>query len=75
MNAIDQTYQLIKKYDIHARKRFGQNFLIDERVLDKIVDRGKRSHKGHAGPGDRSGTRNADKGYVREGEACSCRGD
>lgn len=38
MNAIDQTYQLIKKYDIHARKRFGQNFLIDERVLDKIVD-------------------------------------
>ena len=38
MDPIFETYQLIKKYDIHARKRFGQNFLTDARVLDKIID-------------------------------------
>ena len=38
MDPIAETYDLIKKYDIHARKRFGQNFLTDVRVLDKIVD-------------------------------------
>ncbi len=38
MNYIDATYELIKKYDVHARKRFGQNFLKDPRVLDKIID-------------------------------------
>lgn len=38
MNAVSETYELIKKYDIHARKRFGQNFLTDERVLEKIID-------------------------------------
>ncbi len=35
---ISETYRLIKKYDIHARKRFGQNFLTDARVLDKIIN-------------------------------------
>ncbi|MCR4605889.1 MAG: 16S rRNA (adenine(1518)-N(6)/adenine(1519)-N(6))-dimethyltransferase RsmA [Eubacterium sp.] len=34
---ISETYRLIKKYDVRARKRFGQNFLTDARVLDKIV--------------------------------------
>ena len=38
MDPIFETYELIKKYDIHARKRFGQNFLTDARVLDKIID-------------------------------------
>lgn len=37
MDPISATYELIKKYDIHARKRFGQNFLTDPRVLDKII--------------------------------------
>ena len=38
MDYISETYNLIKKYDVHARKRFGQNFLTDPRVLDKIID-------------------------------------
>ena len=38
MDAIEQTYRLIEKYSIHARKRFGQNFLTDPHVLDKIID-------------------------------------
>ena len=33
-----KTLEIIKKYDFSVQKRFGQNFLIDERVLDKIVD-------------------------------------
>lgn len=37
MDYISETYALIKKYDVHARKRFGQNFLTDPRVLDKII--------------------------------------
>ncbi len=32
------TSQIIKKYGFSFRKRFGQNFLIDEHVLTKIVD-------------------------------------
>ena len=32
------TAQVIKKYDFSFQKRFGQNFLIDEHVLDKIID-------------------------------------
>ncbi len=37
MDYISATYDLIKRYDVHARKRFGQNFLTDPRVLDKII--------------------------------------
>lgn len=33
-----KTKQIIKKYDFNFKKNFGQNFLVDERVLDKIVD-------------------------------------
>lgn len=31
------TKDLIKKYDIKASKRYGQNFLIDERVVGRII--------------------------------------
>ena len=37
MNPIEATYDMLKRYDVHARKRFGQNFLTDPRVLDKIL--------------------------------------
>ena len=37
MDYISATYDLIKRYDVRARKRFGQNFLTDPRVLDKII--------------------------------------
>lgn len=32
------TAEVIKKYDFSFQKRYGQNFLIDEHVLDKIID-------------------------------------
>ena len=33
-----KTASVIKKYDFSFQKRFGQNFLIDEHVLDKIIE-------------------------------------
>lgn len=33
-----QTIQVLKKHDFNFKKKFGQNFLIDPHVLDKIVD-------------------------------------
>ena len=32
------TRALMEKYDIRAQKRYGQNFLTDEKILEKIVD-------------------------------------
>ena len=32
-----KTKQIIKHYDFAFKKNFGQNFLVDERVLDKII--------------------------------------
>ena len=32
------TSEILKKYDFVFQKRFGQNFLIDEHVLEKIID-------------------------------------
>lgn len=32
------TAEVIKKYDFSFQKRYGQNFLIDEHVLNKIID-------------------------------------
>ncbi|MCI8308362.1 MAG: 16S rRNA (adenine(1518)-N(6)/adenine(1519)-N(6))-dimethyltransferase RsmA [Lachnospiraceae bacterium] len=31
------TIQILKKYDIHFQKKYGQNFLIDSHVMDKII--------------------------------------
>ena len=33
-----ETIAILQKYDFVFRKQFGQNFLIDTHVLDKIVD-------------------------------------
>jgi 16S rRNA (adenine1518-N6/adenine1519-N6)-dimethyltransferase len=33
-----ETIQVLQKHDFHFRKKYGQNFLIDTHVLDKIVD-------------------------------------
>ena len=32
------TIDILKKYDFHFQKKFGQNFLIDTLVLQKIID-------------------------------------
>lgn len=36
---------LLKKYDLHFNKRFGQNFLIDENIVHKIVKAGDVGEK------------------------------
>ncbi len=33
-----RTKEILRKYDFNFLKRFGQNFLVDENVLEKIVD-------------------------------------
>ena len=48
------TIEIIKKYDFSFQKRYGQNFLIDEHVLDKIMDAARISGDDHVieiGPG------------------------
>ena len=35
---LEETKFLMKKYNIKANKSLGQNFLIDDDVIDKIVD-------------------------------------
>lgn len=37
MNAYKETRDILKKYNIVANKRLGQNFLIDDDVIDRIV--------------------------------------
>ena len=49
-----KTIEIIKKYNFTFQKRFGQNFLIDAHVLDKIVDAAgitKQDHVIEIGPG------------------------
>lgn len=31
------TIEILQKYNFNFQKKFGQNFLIDEHVLDKII--------------------------------------
>jgi len=37
MNAYIETRDILKKYNISANKRLGQNFLIDDEVIDGII--------------------------------------
>ena len=39
MNLKQKTDNILNMYGLKAKKRFGQNFLIDERVIDNIVDK------------------------------------
>lgn len=38
MNTLNKTKIILNKYDIKANKRFGQNFLIDDNILENIVE-------------------------------------
>ena len=38
MNSFNETKDILKKYNISASKKLGQNFLIDDDVIDKIID-------------------------------------
>lgn len=49
-----ETIQVLQKHDFHFRKKFGQNFLIDPHVLDKIIEAagvGKEDFVLEIGPG------------------------
>lgn len=51
---ISKTIELIKKYDFTFQKRFGQNFLTDTHVLDKIISAADITPEDHIleiGPG------------------------
>ena len=37
MNSLEETKYLLKKYNIRADKRLGQNFLIDDKVINEII--------------------------------------
>jgi len=37
MNLLEETKYIMKKYNISASKRFGQNFLIDDEIVSEIV--------------------------------------
>lgn len=48
------TIAILKKYDFHLQKKFGQNFLIDAHVMDKVIaaaDIGKDDFVLEIGPG------------------------
>ena len=38
MNLESETLYIMKKYNITANKNYGQNFLIDENVINEIVE-------------------------------------
>ena len=37
MSLYEENKQIMRKYNISPQKKYGQNFLIDELVLDKII--------------------------------------
>lgn len=38
---VSKTIEILKKYDFHLKKAYGQNFLVDVNILNKIVDYGE----------------------------------
>ena len=38
MNVYDETSQILKTYRIQANKSLGQNFLVNDEVVEKIID-------------------------------------
>ena len=43
-----ETIQVLQKHEFQFKKKFGQNFLIDPHVLDKIVDAAQITKDGSA---------------------------
>ena len=39
MNLKEKTFRMLNYYDLKAKKRFGQNFLINENIVDDIVEK------------------------------------
>ena len=38
IGTIKETKAILDKYNLHAKKKFGQNFLVDPNILDRIVE-------------------------------------
>ena len=38
MNAYKETKNILNKYNITANKKLGQNFLIDDEIINNIID-------------------------------------
>ena len=43
MNLQEETIAILNKYNLHAKKKFGQNFLINEQVIEEIVEKAEIS--------------------------------
>ena len=57
MNLYEETKFIMNKYNIGAKKSLGQNFLIDEEIVDGIVESAKISKEDlviEIGPGLRN---------------------
>ena len=39
--SINKTNELLNKYNLNAKKKFGQNFLIDSNIVFKIIEQEK----------------------------------
>lgn len=71
MNLYEETKYILKKYNITANKKLGQNFLIDENAIEKAIE-GSKANKNdliiEIGPGLRNSykiiTRNSKKSYM-----------
>lgn len=37
-SSLDDTKYILKKYNIKANKRLGQNFLVDDNIINNIVE-------------------------------------
>lgn len=51
------TIEILKKYNFNFQKRFGQNFLIDSHILEKIVESAEITKEDcvlEIGPGNRN---------------------
>ena len=42
MNIYEETKMIMKKYGLNFKKKFGQNFLTSEEILDKIIEKGNK---------------------------------
>ena len=38
MNSYNETKNILKKYNISANKKLGQNFLVDDYVIEEIIN-------------------------------------
>ena len=43
MNIYEETKMIMKKYGLNLKKKFGQNFLTSEEILDKIIEKAEIS--------------------------------